>query len=45
MEVHWPLAAMAGLAASLVIACAIGARWSAHAAVREEAVRAVRDDA
>ncbi|QJR11319.1 hypothetical protein DSM104443_02394 [Usitatibacter rugosus] len=45
MEVHWPFAALVALATALVVACAIGARWSAHAAVREEAVRAVRDDA
>lgn len=45
MEVHWPLAGLAALAAAIVLACAAGARWSARAAVRDEAVRAVKDDA
>ncbi|APV50932.1 hypothetical protein BWI17_15280 [Betaproteobacteria bacterium GR16-43] len=45
MEVHWPLAALAALVLALVAACAAGASWSARAALRDDAVRAVRDDA
>jgi hypothetical protein len=45
MEVHWPLGSLAALAAAIVALCALGAGWSARAAVRDEAVRAVKDDA
>ena len=45
MEVHWPLAGLAALAAAIVLLCAAGAGWSGRAAVRDEAVRAVKDDA
>lgn len=44
MEVHWPFAGLAALAAGIVLACALGARWSGRAAVRDEAVLAVKDD-
>jgi putative ABC transport system permease protein len=45
MEVHWPVTGLAALACAIVALCAAGARWSARAAVRDEAVRAVKDDA
>ena len=45
IEMHWPLAAMAALAAGIVAACALGARASAAFAVRREAILAVKDDA
>ena len=45
MEVHWPLAGLVALAAAIVLLCAAGAGWSGRAAVRNEAVRAVKDDA
>jgi putative ABC transport system permease protein len=45
LEVHWPVAALAALFGAIVALCAIGARASAAAAVRREAVLAVKDDA
>jgi putative ABC transport system permease protein len=45
LEIHWPFAALAALAAGIVATCAIGARASAAFAVRHEAVLAVKDDA
>jgi len=45
VELHWPLGALAGLLAAIVLACAAGARASGGAAVRREAVAAVKDDA
>jgi putative ABC transport system permease protein len=45
LEVHWPLTTLAILMAAIVALCAAGARASAALAVREEAVRAVKDDA
>ena len=45
MEVHWPVGALAALTVSIVVACALGARWSGAAAVRREAILAVKDDA
>jgi putative ABC transport system permease protein len=45
LAMHWPIAALAGLVAAIVAACAIGARVSGALAVRHEAVLAVKDDA
>ncbi len=45
IEVHWPVAALAALAAAVVALCALGARASGALAVRHEAVAAVKDDA
>jgi len=45
MEVHWPVGGLVALGAAIILACALGARWSGRAAVRDEAVRAVKDDA
>jgi putative ABC transport system permease protein len=45
LEVHWPVAALAILVASIVAMCAIGARLSGALAVRREAILAVKDDA
>jgi len=45
IEVHWPLGALAALAAAIVALCAAGARLSGALAVRREAVLAVKDDA
>ncbi len=45
LTVHWPVATLVALAASVVVMCAIGARVSAALAVRKEAVLAVKDDA
>ena len=45
LEVHWPLATLAALAAAIVALCAFGARLSGAYAVRGEAVLAVKDDA
>ncbi|MFZ3320787.1 MAG: FtsX-like permease family protein [Usitatibacter sp.] len=45
LEVHWPVATLAILMAAIVALCAAGARASAALAVRDEAVRAVKDDA
>ncbi len=45
MELHWPVAAIAAFVAGLVAACALGARASGAFAVRDEAVRAVKNDA
>ncbi|QJR15317.1 FtsX-like permease family protein [Usitatibacter palustris] len=45
LELHWPLTGLAILAAAVVLLCALGARWSARAAVRADAVLAVKDDA
>ena len=45
LEVHWPVAGIALLLAAVVALCAIGARLSAAAAVRHEAVLAVKDHA
>ena len=45
LEIHWPWLPLAALVAALVAACAIGARVSGAAAVRHEAVLAVKDDA
>ena len=45
LEVHWPLATLAILMVAIVALCAAGARASAALAVRDEAVRAVKDDA
>jgi putative ABC transport system permease protein len=45
LEVHWPLGTLAILMVAIVALCAAGARASAALAVRDEAVRAVKDDA
>lgn len=45
VELHWPWAALAALLAAIVLLCAAGARASGAAAVRGEAVAAVKDDA
>ena len=45
LEVHWPLGILASIAAAIVLSCAVGARASGAAAVRDEAVLAVKDDA
>lgn len=45
MEVHWPVASLAVFTAALVALCAGGARVSGALAVRDEAVRAIKDDA
>jgi putative ABC transport system permease protein len=45
VQVHWPIAALAALMASIVALCALGARVSGALAVRSEAVAAVKDDA
>ena len=45
IEVHWPLGTLAALLAAIVALCAAGARASGALAVRDEAVRAVKDDA
>ena len=45
LEVHWPLATLAILMIAIAALCAAGARASAALAVRDEAVRAVKDDA
>jgi putative ABC transport system permease protein len=45
LEVHWPVAALIALMAAIVAMCALGARLSGAAAVRDEAVLAVKDDA
>jgi putative ABC transport system permease protein len=45
LTVHWPVAALLALVASIVALCALGARVSGALAVRSEAVLAVKDDA
>jgi putative ABC transport system permease protein len=45
MEIHWPVAALAILAACVVALCAMGAAGAGRAAVAREAVEAVKDDA
>ena len=45
MEIHWPVASLAIFTAALVALCAGGARASGALAVRDEAVRAIKDDA
>ena len=45
MELHWPVGSLALLLAAVVALCALGARWSAGSAVRDEAVLAVKNDA
>ncbi|HXS52350.1 MAG TPA: ABC transporter permease [Usitatibacter sp.] len=45
VELHWPWGALAALMAAIVLLCAAGARASGAAAVRREAVAAVKDDA
>jgi putative ABC transport system permease protein len=45
LKVHWPFATLAVLMVATVALCAAGARASAALAVRDEAVRAVKDDA
>jgi putative ABC transport system permease protein len=45
LTVHWPVAALLALAASIIALCALGARVSGALAVRSEAVLAVKDDA
>ena len=45
LELRWPVPALAALLGALVLACAFGARLSGAAAVRLEAVLAVKDDA
>ncbi len=45
VELHWPIGALAALLAAIVLACAVGARASGAAAVRREAIAAVKDDA
>ena len=45
LALRWPVAALAALVGALVVACAIGARLSGAAAVRQEAILAVKDDA
>ena len=45
MEVHWPWATLAAFLCAVVAMCAVGARASGAFAVRDEAVRALKDDA
>jgi len=45
LDVHWPVATLAALAAAIIALCAFGARISGAYAVRGEAVLAVKDDA
>ena len=45
IEVYWPVPSLAALVAAIVASCAAGARLSGAAAVRHEAVMAVKDDA
>ena len=45
VELHWPWGALLSLIAAIVLLCAAGARASGVAAVRREAVAAVKDDA
>ena len=45
MELHWPIVSLSVFSAALVALCASGARVSGALAVREEAVRAIKDDA
>jgi putative ABC transport system permease protein len=45
LEIHWPWGSLAVLVVAVVAACALGARVSGAAAVRHEAVLAVKDDA
>jgi putative ABC transport system permease protein len=45
MAIHWPWLALAALAGSVVVLCALGASVAGRAAVAHEAVHAVKDDA
>jgi putative ABC transport system permease protein len=45
LEMHWPLAALAGFLVALVALCALAARSSGAFAVRHEAILAVKEDA
>jgi putative ABC transport system permease protein len=45
MAIHWPWLALAILAGSVVLLCALGASAAGRAAVAREAVHAVKDDA
>jgi putative ABC transport system permease protein len=45
LEVHWPVTAIVLFLAAVIALCAVGARVSGAAAVRDEAVLAVKDDA
>mgnify|MGYP005805899481 CR=1 FL=1 len=45
MAIHWPWLALATLAATVVLLCALGASAAGRAAVTREAVHAVKDDA
>lgn len=45
MAIHWPWLALALLAGSVVVLCALGASAAGRAAVAREAVHAVKDDA
>ena len=45
MELHWPVESLAVFSAALIALCAAGARVSGALAVRDEAVRAIKDDA
>ncbi len=44
MEVHLPWLALASLAALIIIAATLTATWSGRAAMRDDVVRAVRED-
>jgi putative ABC transport system permease protein len=45
LEMHWPVASVALLLGGVILLCALGARLSGAAAVRREAVLAVKEDA
>ena len=45
LDLRWPVPALVSLVAALIVACALGARLSGAAAVRHEAVLAVKEDA
>jgi putative ABC transport system permease protein len=44
MDLHMPWAPLAGLAALIIAAAALTAVWSGRAAMRDDVVRAVRED-